>query len=179
MQAAIELARERFGGIDVLVNNPGYGYIGAIEAGEDAEVRALFETNVFRVRSLTRAVLPGMRERGSGYIVNVGSIGGLTTFPAVGFYPMTKFALEGLSETLAKEVASLGIDVMVAEPGAFRTGFRGRSMKQSSICLPAYESSAGRTRDNPVAAHGTQQMLSILHGGRSRICSMTSTCGKN
>ena len=94
------------------MNNAGYGYLGAIEEGEEAGVRAPFDANVFGLWHVIKAALPGMRERQSGHIVNVGSIGGLVTFPAVGFYHMTKFALEGLSETLAKEVAPFGIGVI-------------------------------------------------------------------
>jgi len=129
ISSAVRAAYERFGQIDVLVNNAGYGYIGAIEEGEDAEIRAQFDTNVHGVIALMQAVLPGMRYRGNGHIVNVSSIGGLTTFPNVGYYHASKYALEGLSETLAKEMAPFGIGVTAVEPGAFRTDFRGRSMR--------------------------------------------------
>ncbi|WP_349017040.1 SDR family NAD(P)-dependent oxidoreductase [Bradyrhizobium sp. Arg237L] len=129
VRAAVEVAEERFGAIDVLVNNAGYGYVGAIEEGEDADVRAMFETNIFGTWNMIKAVLPGMREHGRGHVVNMSSVGGITTFPDVGFYHMAKFAVEGLSETLAKEVAPFGIGVTVVEPGGFRTDFRGRSMK--------------------------------------------------
>ncbi len=156
-KAAVEAAEDRFGTIDVLVNNAGYGYVGALEEGEDADVRAMFDTNVFGPWHLVRAVMPGMRERGRGHVVNLSSVGGLTTFPAVGFYHMAKFALEGLSETLAKEAAPFGIGVTIVEPGGFRTDFRGRSMRQSSIRLPAYADTAGNARDNLLAAHGKQQ----------------------
>ncbi len=155
-RAAVDEAEARFGAIDVLVNNAGYGYVGAIEEGEDADVRALFETNLFGVWHVTRAVLPGMRARGRGHIANMSSVGGVATFPAVGFYHMTKFALEGLSETLAKEAAPFGIGVTIVEPGAFRTDFRGRSMRQSGVRLPAYAETAGKARDNVLAADGKQ-----------------------
>lgn len=128
IRSAVKAAHERFGQIDVLVNNAGYGYIAAIEEGEDAEIRAQFDTNVHGVIALMQAVLPGMRHRGKGHIVNVSSIGGLTTFPNVGYYHASKYALEGLSETLAKEMVPFGIGVTVVEPGAFRTDFRGRSI---------------------------------------------------
>ncbi|RFB81522.1 oxidoreductase [Methylovirgula sp. 4M-Z18] len=157
VKTAVAAAEARFGGIDVLVNNAGYGYIGAIEEGEDADVRAMFETNIFGTWNMIRAALPGMRERGHGHIVNLSSVGGLTTFPGVGFYHMSKFAVEALSETLAKEVAPFGIGVTVVEPGAFRTEFRGRSMKQSGIRLPAYADTTGKVRDNLIAGHGKQQ----------------------
>ncbi|WP_413991151.1 oxidoreductase [Labrys okinawensis] len=156
-KAAVERARDRFGSIDVLVNNAGYGYLGAIEEGEDADVRAMFETNVFGTWNMLKAALPGMREQGRGHIVNISSLGGITTFPVVGFYHMTKFAVEGLSETLAKEVAPFGIGVTVVEPGAFRTDFRGRSMQQSNVRLPAYADTAGKARDALLAADGKQR----------------------
>ncbi|MDQ0777160.1 NAD(P)-dependent dehydrogenase (short-subunit alcohol dehydrogenase family) [Streptomyces aurantiacus] len=146
-----------FGGVDVLVNNAGYGYLCAVEEGEEAEVRALFETNFFGMLAMTRAVLPCMRERGRGHVVNISSIGGLTTSPAVGYYHATKFALEGLTETLGKEIAPFGLGATIVEPGAFRTDFRGRSMRQSSIRLPEYASTAGATRDTVLASHGIQE----------------------
>jgi NAD(P)-dependent dehydrogenase (short-subunit alcohol dehydrogenase family) len=141
----------------VLVNNAGYGYVAAIEEGEDADVRAMFETNVFGSWNMINAALPRMRTRKRGHIVNMSSVGGLVTFPAVGFYHMTKSAVEGLSETLAQETASFGVGVTVVEPGAFRTDFRGRSMKQSKVRLPDYEETAGKARDDLLAGHGKQQ----------------------
>ncbi|WP_266159526.1 oxidoreductase [Dyella silvatica] len=154
--AAMHAAHDSFGHIDVLVNNAGYGYIGAIEEGEDAEIRAQFDTNVHGVIALTQAVLPRMRQRGKGHIVNLSSIGGLTTFPNVGYYHASKFALEGLSQTLAKEVAPFGIGVTVVEPGAFRTDFRGRSMRQSNIRLPEFADTLGKQRDALLHSHGKQ-----------------------
>jgi NAD(P)-dependent dehydrogenase (short-subunit alcohol dehydrogenase family) len=157
IRSALKAAYERFGQVDVLVNNAGYGYIGAIEEGEDAEIRAQFDTNVHGVIALMQAVLPGMRHRAKGHIVNVSSIGGLTTFPNVGYYHASKYALEGLSETLAKEMAPFGIGVTVVEPGAFRTDFRGRSMRQSSIRLPEFAETLGKQRDALLDSHGKQQ----------------------
>ena len=157
ISAALAAAEDRFGAVDVLVNNAGYGYFAAIEEGEDAEVRALFETDVFAPVNLIKAVLPGMRQRGRGHIVNISSVGGLVTFPAVGYYHMAKFAIEGLSETLAKELPPFGIGVTVVEPGAFRTDFRGGSGRQSAIRLAAYADTAGKARDNVLAGHGKQQ----------------------
>ena len=154
--ASVKAAYDTFGQIDVLVNNAGYGYIGAIEEGEDTEIRAQFDTNVHGVIAMMQAVLPGMRQRGKGHIVNISSIGGLTTFPNVGYYHASKYALEGLSETLAKEVTSLGIGVTVVEPGAFRTDFRGRSMRQSKIRLPEFADTLGKQRDALLGAHGKQ-----------------------
>ena len=160
--AAIAAAEERFGAIDVLVNNAGHGYLGAIEEGDDAGVRALFETNVFGTWSMIKAALPGMRRRGRGHIVNISSVGGLTTFPGAGFYHMTKFAVEGLSETLAKEIAPFGLGVTVVEPGAFRTDFRGASLKQSNVRLPAYADTVGKAREAVPASHGKQQGDPVL-----------------
>jgi len=157
IRSALKAAYERFGQIDVLVNNAGYGYIGAIEEGEDAEIRAQFDTNVHGVIALVQAVLPGMRHRAKGHIVNVSSIGGLTTFPNVGYYHASKYALEGLSQTLAKEMAPFGIGVTVVEPGAFRTDFRGRSMRQSRIRLPEFAETLGKQRDALLDSHGKQQ----------------------
>ena len=105
VSAAVAAADEKFGRVDVLVNNAGYGYLAAIEEGEDAEVRALFETNFFGLVNLSKAVLAGMRERKSGTIVNISSVGGLVSFPMTGYYHATKYAVEGMSESLAMEVA--------------------------------------------------------------------------
>lgn len=173
VRAAVAAAEERFGGVDVLVNNAGFGYLGAIEEGEDAEVRDMFETNVFGTWNMIKGVLPGMRTRGHGHIVNISSVGGLVTFPAVGFYHMAKFAVEGLSETLAKEIAPFGLGVTVVEPGAFRTDFRGASLKQSSVRLPAYADSAGKARDGVFAAHGRQQGDPVL-GSKAIVTALES-----
>ena len=157
VKAAVAEAEERFGRVDVLVNNAGYGYFAAIEEGEDADVRAMFETDVFGPVNLIKAALPGMRARRGGHIVNISSIGGYVTFPAVGYYHMAKFALEGLSDTLAKELAPFGIGVTVVAPGAFRTDFRGPSGKQSATRIDDYAATAGRARDSVLVGHGTQR----------------------
>ncbi len=157
VKAAVAEAEERFGRVDVLVNNAGYGYFAAIEEGEDAAVRAMFETDVFGPVSLIKAALPGMRARRGGHIINISSVGGYVTFPAVGYYHMAKFALEGLSDTLAKELAPFGIGVTVVAPGAFRTDFRGPSGKQSAIRIDDYAETAGVARDKVLAGHGTQR----------------------
>jgi NAD(P)-dependent dehydrogenase (short-subunit alcohol dehydrogenase family) len=153
---AVEAAAKKFGGIDVLVNNAGYGYLAAIEEGEDDEVRAMFETNVFGLITMTKAVLPGMRARRKGHIVNFSSIGGLVSFSATGYYHATKYAVEGLSESLAQEVAPLGIKVLIVEPGPFRTDWAGRSIKQSKTRLPDYEQTAGKRRAETEARSGNQ-----------------------
>ena len=149
-------AEARFGAIDVLVNNAGYGYLAAIEEGEDAEVRSMFETNVFGLIGMTQAVLPGMRKRRRGHIVNISSIGGLVSFPASGFYHATKYAVEGLSESLAQEVAPLGIKVTVVEPGPFRTDWAGRSLKQSAARIADYDETVGARRKQTEARSGKQ-----------------------
>jgi len=153
----IRQAEARFGQIDVLVNNAGYGYLSAVEEGEDEEVRALFETNVFGLANMTKAVLPGMRKRGCGHIVNISSMGGLIGFPGIGYYNATKFAVEGLSEALAKETAPLGIKVTIVEPGPFRTDWAGRSLKTPKTAIADYAQSAGARRAAIKNYSGTQQ----------------------
>ena len=113
----------------MLVNNAGYGYLAAVEEGDDADIRAMFETNFFGLAAMTRAVLPIMRAQKSGAIVNISSVGGFIGFPGSGYYAATKFAVEGLSEALSKEVGPLGIKVIIVEPGPFRTDWAGRSLK--------------------------------------------------
>ena len=154
--AAVKQAEDRFGRIDVLVNNAGYGYIAAIEEGEDDQVRAQFDTNVFGVFDLIKAVLPGMRKQRSGHIVNVSSIGGLVGFGATGYYHATKFAVEGLSETLNVEVAPLGIKVTIVEPGPFRTDWAGRSIVASKIEIADYAETAGKRREQTRERSGKQ-----------------------
>ncbi|HTI22470.1 MAG TPA: oxidoreductase [Kutzneria sp.] len=153
---AVRACEQTFGRIDVLVNNAGYGYLAAIEEGEDNAVRALYDTNVHGVVTVLKAVLPGMRARRSGRIVNVSSFGGLAAFPATGYYHATKFALEGLSESLAAEVAPLGISVTIAEPGGLRTQWAGASMHQSPVRLDDYEQTAGKRRESTLAVSGRQ-----------------------
>ncbi|GAA1719492.1 oxidoreductase [Fodinicola feengrottensis] len=154
--AAVQACEQTYGCIDVLVNNAGYGYLAAIEEGEDTAVRALYETNVHGVVTVLKAVLPGMRARRSGRIVNVSSFGGLAAFAATGYYHATKFALEGLSESLAAEVAPLGIAVTIVEPGGLRTQWAGKSMQQSPTRLDDYEQTAGKRRDSTLAVSGHQ-----------------------
>ncbi|MGW4527023.1 oxidoreductase [Amycolatopsis sp. NPDC004378] len=154
--AAVKRAETAFGGIDVLVNNAGYGYLAAVEEGEDDEVRKLFDTNVFGLADVTRAVLPGMRARRRGHVVNVSSLGGLAAFGATGYYHATKFAVEGLSESLAAEVTPLGIKVTIVEPAAFRTNWSGPSMKQSATHIDDYAATAGARRAATTATYGNQ-----------------------
>lgn len=152
----VSQARQKFGRIDVLVNNAGYGYLAAIEEGEDDAVRAMFETNVFGLVDMTRAVLPVMRQQKSGLIVNISSIGGLASFAATGYYHATKYAVEGLSESLATEVKPLGIGVLIVEPGPFRTNWAGPSIKQSAIRIDDYAATAGERRKQTAARSGNQ-----------------------
>jgi NAD(P)-dependent dehydrogenase (short-subunit alcohol dehydrogenase family) len=145
--AAVAAAEQAFGGIDVLVNNAGYGYLSAVEEGEDAEIRALFDTNYFSVVDAIQAVLPGMRAQGSGHIVNISSMTGLVANPPNAFYSSTKFAMEALTEALSKEVATFGIKVTAVEPGAFRTDWAKRSMHESSKPLDAYSEDVAVRKD--------------------------------
>jgi NAD(P)-dependent dehydrogenase (short-subunit alcohol dehydrogenase family) len=154
--AAVEAAQARFGGIDVLVNNAGIGYFAAIEEGEEAEVRKMFEVNVFGLTRMIQAVLPGMRKHRSGCIVNVASLAGLRGFPALGQYNATKFAVEGLSEALRQEVEPLGIRVMVVEPSGFRTDWAGRSAHEGKRQIDDYVATAGNVRAGLRAASGKQ-----------------------
>ena len=157
ISAAVAAGEQRFGAIDVLVNNAGYGYLAAIEEGNDADVRALFETDLFAPINIIKAVLPGMRARRSGHIVNISSIGGLVTYPGVGYYNMVKAGVEMMSDALAKEVAPLGIGVTVVAPGAFRTNFRGPgSLKQSATVIDAYADTVGKARTGTAEGHGKQ-----------------------
>jgi NAD(P)-dependent dehydrogenase (short-subunit alcohol dehydrogenase family) len=153
---AVQKAESNFGRIDVLVNNAGFGYLAAVEEGEDAEVRAMFETNVFALAAMIRAVLPGMRRQGSGHIINISSVAGLVGFPGVGYYNATKFAVEGLSEALAKEVEPLGIKVLIVEPGPFRTDWAGRSLKQTGHPIDAYAETGGTRRAAIAGGSGRQ-----------------------
>jgi NAD(P)-dependent dehydrogenase (short-subunit alcohol dehydrogenase family) len=132
----------KFGQIDVLVNNAGIGYFGAVEESEDAQVRQMFEINVFGLAHMTQAVLPQMRTQRSGHILNIASIGGLRSFPGIGFYNATKYAVDGLSEALSKEVAPLGIKVTIVAPSGFRTDWAGRSANDSKIVIEDYASTA-------------------------------------
>ena len=145
--AAVETTVERLGGIDVLVNNAGYGYMSAVEEGDDAEVRALFDTNYFGVVDTLKVVLPLMRAQGSGHVVNISSMTGLVANPPNVYYSCTKFALEALTEGLAKEVGPFGIHVTAIEPGAFRTDWAARSMKESAAPLEAYAADVGARKE--------------------------------
>ena len=156
VDAAVAGALERHGGIDVLVNNAGRTQVGAVEETTDDELRNLFDLHVFGPFSLTRAVLPHMRERGSGAIVMISSVGGQVVMPGFGVYCATKFALEAVAETLAAEVAPFGIKVMAVEPGAFRTNLFGPGAAVMSAENPAYAETVGATRRFVENGDGTQ-----------------------
>jgi NAD(P)-dependent dehydrogenase (short-subunit alcohol dehydrogenase family) len=146
-QAAAVQAIDRFGRIDVLVNNAGRGLLGAVEEASNEEVRAVFDTNVFGLLAVTRAVLPVMRKQRSGRILNISSVGGVSASAGWGVYCGTKFAVEGLSEALHAELAPLGIDVIVVEPGAFRTDFLdASSLHRVARPIEDYGATAGQTR---------------------------------
>ena len=154
--AAVKAAQAHFGRIDVLVNNAGIGYFGAVEESEDDEVRRMFEVNVFGLGRMTQAVLPIMRAQRSGCVINIASLAGINPFPALGYYCATKFAVEGLSGALAQEVEPLGIKVIVVEPSGFRTDWAGRSANESPLQIPDYAATAGLKRQQLRAHSGKQ-----------------------
>lgn len=156
VKAAVQQAQDKFGRIDVLVNNAGIGYFGAIEESEEAEYRRMFEINFFGLAAVTNAVLPIMRAQRSGYIINISSVGGMVAFPGVGFYNASKFAVTGYSEALAKEVASLGIKVTVIAPSGFRTDWAGRSANNTKIVIADYEATA-HTNQNTIRGYSGNQ----------------------
>jgi NADP-dependent 3-hydroxy acid dehydrogenase YdfG len=146
VDSVVAQAIEKFGRVDVLVNNAGYGVAGAIEEVSEAEFMPMFETNVFGLLRVTRAFLPHLRKQRSGHVLNLSSIGGLVASPGMGYYNATKFAVEGISEALAGELAPLGIRVTIIEPGPFRTDFLGRSGVVATTRIADYDSTAGNMR---------------------------------
>jgi NAD(P)-dependent dehydrogenase (short-subunit alcohol dehydrogenase family) len=155
-EAAVAAALERFGRVDVLVNNAGRTQVGAIEETTEEELRALFELHFFAPAALTRLVLPAMRAQGGGAIVQMSSVGGQVTAPGFGAYCATKFALEGLTETLRDEVQPFGIHTLIVEPGAFRTGLFRPDAAYMSDELPEYAETVGPTREYVRTGHGQQ-----------------------
>lgn len=153
---AVREVLDLHGRIDVLVNAAGYALVGAVEETSAAELREIMEVHFFAAAALTTAVLPGMRERGSGAIVQLTSMGGRMSFPGVGAYSASKFALEGLSEALAAEVAPFGVRVLIVEPGAFRTGLHRTGSRRETTPLPAYEQVVGPAREQQAAFDGRQ-----------------------
>ncbi|HVA09823.1 MAG TPA: SDR family NAD(P)-dependent oxidoreductase [Acidimicrobiales bacterium] len=154
IEATVHDVLHQHGRIDVLVNNAGRTHVGALEETTDADLRSLFEVHLFGPAALTRAVLPHMRSRGSGAIVQMSSMGGQLSFAGFSAYSATKFALEGLSEALADEVRSFGIKVLVVEPGAFRTGLFTNGSESAEI--EAYASTVGETRRMVAEGDGNQ-----------------------
>jgi NAD(P)-dependent dehydrogenase (short-subunit alcohol dehydrogenase family) len=155
VSGAVAAATSRFGRVDVLINNAGYGIVGAVEETPEDELRAQMETNFFGAVSVTRALLPLFRKQQSGAIVNISSLGGQLSVAGFGAYSASKFALEGISEALAAELAPLGIKVLIVEPGQFKTDLAGAAMRYMPE-IPAYKDTAGRTRDFAQTMHGTQ-----------------------
>lgn len=154
---AARAAVDRFGRIDVLLNNAGHGLLAAVEEGSPAEVEAMFATNVFGLLAVTRAVLPHMRARRSGHVINVSSLGGYAAYAGWGLYGATKFAVEGITEALAQELAPLGIHATVIEPGFFRTDFLdGASLQRSARVIDDYADTVGRLRDRATALNHQQ-----------------------
>ncbi len=154
--AAVAATKARFGRIDVLVNNAGYGYQASIEESDEAEIRAQFDANVFGLFALTRAVLPGMRGRRQGHVINVTSIAGFSGLPGSGYYAASKHAVEGFSDALHTEVAPLGIAVTCVAPGPFRTDWAGRSLRQTPVRIPGYAPTAGARLDATAGYSGKQ-----------------------
>ena len=155
-KAAIGAAVDRFGRIDVIINNAGYGIVGAVEETSDAELRAIMETNFFGAMAVARAALPALRAQRSGAIVNISSLGGQLSVAGFGAYSASKFALEGASEALAQELAPFGVKVLIVEPGAFRTDFASAALRHMPA-IEAYKETVGPTRSFAQGMHGTQQ----------------------
>lgn len=154
---AVRAAVERFGRIDILVNNAGYGIVGAFEETPEGELRAQLETNFFGAAAVTKAVLPQLRTQGAGAIVNISSLGGQLSFAGFSAYSASKFALEGMSEALAQEVAPFGIKVLIVEPGAFRTDFATAGALKHMPVIKDYQDVVGDTREFAKGMNGTQQ----------------------
>jgi len=155
IQPAVDAAMRRFGRIDYLFNNAGYAIIGALEETPEQELRAQLDTNFFGAIAVTKAVLPVMRAQRSGAIVNISSMGGQMSYPGVGSYSASKFALEGMSEALALEVKPFGVKVLIVEPGAFRTELAGSAMRYMPV-MPAYQDVIGGIRTVMNDLNGTQ-----------------------
>jgi NAD(P)-dependent dehydrogenase (short-subunit alcohol dehydrogenase family) len=157
IEATFKIIKDKFGKIDVLVNNAGFGFAGAIEETSDAETRAIFEANFFGTLQVTQAFLPMFRQQKSGHIIQMSSHGGFKAFQGFGIYNASKFAVEGFSEALAQEIAPLGIKVTIVEPGPFRTNFAGSSFKQASKIIDDYHETAGAFKQRMKAVDGKQE----------------------
>ena len=157
IERAFKLITEKFGKVDVLVNNAGFGLAGAIEETSMSETREIFDANFFGTLHLTQTFLPLFRQQKSGHIIQISSHGGFKAFPGFGIYNASKFALEGFSEALAIEVAPLGIQLTIVEPGPFRTNFAGSSFKQAKNIIEDYKSTAGAFRERIKLVDGNQE----------------------
>ena len=153
---AVKQITEIFGRVDVLVNNAGIGYFGSAEESDDAETRRMFDINFFGLADMTKAILPIMRKQRSGHILNVASIGGLVGYPALSYYNATKFAVDGFSEALCKEVAPLGIKVTIIAPSGFRTDWAGRSANEAKAEIEDYKTTAGQNQQTIRGYSGSQ-----------------------
>jgi len=153
---SVAKAVEHFGKIDVLVNNAGFGYFGSVEESDESEVRSMFETNFWGLSAMTRELLPKMRAQKSGTIVNISSIGGSVAFPALSYYHATKYAVNGFSESLAKEVSPLGIKVMIVQPSGFRTDWAGRSANDAPSTISDYAETSDANKNNIRGYSGSQ-----------------------
>lgn len=168
VKAAVAAAEQRFGRIDVLVNNAGYGYQSTVEEAEEQEIRDQFEANVFGLFAITRAVLPGMRRCRHGHIINITSVAGFIGFPGSGFYAASKHAVEGFSDALHAEGRPLGIKVTCVAPGPFRTDWAGRSLRQTKSTIPDYaETAAARMRQT--AEYSGKQAGDPVRAGEAMI----------
>ncbi len=156
IEAAVAQALKQFGAIDVLVNNAGYGYQSSIEEGDEREIRAQFDANTFGLFAMTRAVLSGMRAKGSGHVINITSVAGLAGFPGSGYYSASKHAVEGFSDALLAETGPLGIKVTCVEPGPFRTDWAGRSLVQTPNRIADYAQTAGARMQRTAEGSGKQ-----------------------
>ena len=156
IEAGVKAALDKFGRIDVLVNNAGYGYLASVEEGVPEEIRAQFEANVFGLFAMTRAVLPAMRRQKGGHVINIASVAGFCGFPGSGYYAASKHAVEGFSDSLSREVGPLGIKVTVVEPGPFRTDWAGRSMTQTPSTIPDYAETVADRMATTSRNSGTQ-----------------------
>lgn len=173
IEAAVAATEAKFGRIDVLVNNAGYGYQASVEEGVEAEIRAQFDANVFGLFALTRRVLPGMRQRRQGHVINITSVAGLMGFPSSGYYAASKHAVEGWSDSLALEAGPLGIRVTCVEPGPFRTDWAGRSLRQTPSKIDDYADTAA-ARMKATSGYSGTQAGDPVRAGRAMIEIATS-----
>ncbi|MDB5848952.1 MAG: short-chain dehydrogenase/reductase [Rhodoferax sp.] len=156
IDAAVAAATAKFGHIDVLVNNAGYGYQSSVEEGEEAQIRKQFDANVFGLFAMTRAVLPGMRQRRKGHVINVTSVAGFLGYQGSGYYAASKHAVEGFSDALAFEGAPIGVKVTCVAPGPFRTDWAGRSLAQTPNRIAEYADTAGARMQATTGRSGAQ-----------------------